>query len=62
MSHPKYNYVIDLLNAMEDHFGGVWIQFGCAYKKTNDIIEEIAELLGEYDDLYINTHDQNKGE
>lgn len=58
MSHPKFDYAMDLLYELNSHFGGVWIPVSNGYKKTDDIVEIIAELMSEYDDLYEKIQDE----
>ena len=65
MSDPRYSDAIAQLFAISQYFGGVWIPIDNdnGYKKIADIIRDIAELLGEYDDLYIQMQNmKNKGE
>ena len=57
MSHPKFDYAMDLLYTLGNHFGGVWVPVGDGYKQTDDIIEIVAELMCELDDFYAEKHE-----
>lgn len=58
MSHPKFNYAMDLLYTLGNHFGGVYVPIGngCNYKQTDEIIDIIASTMCELDDFYESAH------
>ena len=52
-SHPKFQHAMELLNEIGDYFGGTYIHLPNDCRKVADLVEVIAELLSEYDDIYI---------